>query len=110
MPVMGQINLGVLKKTRSSGGHEPLLPEIIVDVVQDPELQKAAKAVGAKGINIAGMCCSANEILMASRHSVGGNFLQQELAIVTGLSMPWWSTSSARCSLWHRWPSAITPS
>ena len=54
---MGQINLGVLKKDEVNvvvHGHEPLLPEIMVDVVHDPEIQKAAKAVGAKGINLVG--------------------------------------------------------
>ena len=61
-----------------------LLPEIMADVVHDPEIQKAAKAVGAKGVNLAGMCCSANEILMRHGIPVAGNFLQQELAIVTG--------------------------
>jgi anaerobic carbon-monoxide dehydrogenase catalytic subunit len=86
-PVLGQINLGVLKKDEVNvvvHGHEPLLPEMLVDVVQDPEVQQAAKAVGAKGINLTGMCCSANEILMRHGIPVAGNFLQQELAIVTG--------------------------
>jgi carbon-monoxide dehydrogenase catalytic subunit len=84
---VGQINLGVLKKDEVNvvvHGHEPLLPEIMVDVVQEPEIQQAAKAVGAKGINLAGMCCSANEILMRHGIPVAGNFLQQEMAIVTG--------------------------
>jgi len=87
VPVYGQINLGVLKKDEVNvviHGHEPLLPEIMADVVHDPEIQKAAKAVGAKGVNLAGMCCSANEILMRHGIPVAGNFLQQELAIVTG--------------------------
>ena len=87
VPVYGQINLGVLKKDEVNvvvHGHEPLLPEIRADVVHDPEIQKAAKAVGAKGVNLAGMCCSANEILMRHGIPVAGNFLQQELAIVTG--------------------------
>ncbi len=87
VPVFGQINLGVLKKDEVNvvvHGHEPLLPEIMADVVHDPEIQKAAKAVGAKGVNLAGMCCSANEILMRHGIPVAGNFLQQELAIVTG--------------------------
>src|SRR4030043_382556 len=87
VPVMGQINLGVLKKDEVNvvvHGHEPLLPEILVGVGQDPEIQKAAKSVGAKGVNLAGMCCSANEILMRHGIPVAGNFLQQELAIVTG--------------------------
>jgi carbon-monoxide dehydrogenase catalytic subunit len=87
VPVYGQINLGVLKKDEVNvvvHGHEPLLPEIMVGVVHDPEIQKAAKAVGAKGVNLVGMCCSANEILMRHGIPVAGNFLQQELAIVTG--------------------------
>ena len=87
VPVFGQVNLGVLKKDEVNvlvHGHEPLLPEIIADVVNEPEIQEAAKAVGAKGVNLAGMCCSANEILMRHGIPVAGNFLQQELAIVTG--------------------------
>ena len=87
VPVYGQINLGVLKKDEVNvvvHGHEPLLPEIMADVVHDPEILKAAKAVGAKGVNLVGMCCSANEILMRHGIPVAGNFLQQELAIVTG--------------------------
>ena len=88
VPVFGQINLGVLKKDEVNvvvHGHEPLLPEIMADVVNDPEIQAAAKAVGAKGVNLAGMCCSANEILMRHGIPVAGNFLQQELAVVTGV-------------------------
>ncbi|MFB3887474.1 MAG: anaerobic carbon-monoxide dehydrogenase catalytic subunit [Thermodesulfobacteriota bacterium] len=87
VPVLGQINLGVLKKDEVNlvvHGHEPLLPEILVQVLDDPEIQRAAKSVGANGINLAGMCCSANEILMRHGIPVAGNFLQQELAIVTG--------------------------
>ena len=88
VPVLGQINLGVLKKDQINvvvHGHEPLLPEVLVSVVKDPEIQKAALATGAKGINLVGMCCSANELLMRHGIPVAGNFLQQELAIVTGV-------------------------
>src|SRR5512136_528495 len=88
VPVFGKINLGVLKKDEVNvvvHGHEPLLPEIIADVVNEPDIQAAAKAVGAKGVNLAGMCCSANEILMRHGIPVAGNFLQQELAVVTGV-------------------------
>lgn len=87
VPVLGEINLGVLKKDEINvvvHGHEPLLPEVLVAVVKDPEVKKAALATGAKGINLVGMCCSANEILMRHGIPVAGNFLQQELAIVTG--------------------------
>ncbi|OGN90214.1 MAG: carbon-monoxide dehydrogenase catalytic subunit [Chloroflexi bacterium RBG_13_46_14] len=86
-PVLGTANLGVLREDEVNviiHGHEPLLSEMIVSVAQEPEMLKLAKSKGAKGINLSGMCCTANEILM--RHGVGiaGNFLQQELAIVTG--------------------------
>ncbi len=86
-PVMGTANLGVLSEDEVNlviHGHEPLLSEMIVAVSQEPEMVELAKSKGAKGINLSGMCCTANEILM--RHGVGiaGNFLQQELAIVTG--------------------------
>jgi carbon-monoxide dehydrogenase catalytic subunit len=86
-PIMGKINLGVLKEDQVNvvmHGHEPLLPELLVAASQDPEIQAYAKSKGAKGINLAGMCCSANEVLMRHGIPVAGNFLQQELAIVTG--------------------------
>ena len=86
-PILGKANLGVLKEDEVNiiiHGHEPLLSEMIVAAAQEPEMVELAKSKGAKGINLAGMCCTANEILM--RHGVGiaGNFMQQELAIVTG--------------------------
>jgi anaerobic carbon-monoxide dehydrogenase catalytic subunit len=87
VPVVGSINLGVLKEDQVNvvvHGHEPLLPEMLVVASKDPEIKKMAETVGAKGINLAGMCCSANEVLMRHGISVAGNFLQQELAIVTG--------------------------
>jgi carbon-monoxide dehydrogenase catalytic subunit len=46
---------------------------------------KMAKGKGAKGINLAGMCCTANETLMRHGIPVAGNFLQQELAMMTGV-------------------------
>jgi anaerobic carbon-monoxide dehydrogenase catalytic subunit len=87
VPILGSINLGVLKEDQVNvivHGHEPLLPEMLVVASKDPEIKKMAEAVGAKGINLAGMCCSANEVLMRHGIPVAGNFLQQELALVTG--------------------------
>ncbi|MCX7966024.1 MAG: anaerobic carbon-monoxide dehydrogenase catalytic subunit [Syntrophorhabdaceae bacterium] len=87
VPVIGNINLGVLKEDEVNvivHGHEPLLPELLVVATKDPELKDLAKKVGAKGINLAGMCCSANEVLMRHGIPCAGNFLQQELAIITG--------------------------
>jgi len=86
-PVLGRVNLGVLKKDEVNliiHGHEPLLSEMIVAAAQSPEMIELAKSKGAKGINIAGICCTANEILMRHGVPIAGNFLQQELAIVTG--------------------------
>ena len=86
-PVASQINLGVLKEDEVNliiHGHEPQLAEMLAVVSQDPELIEYAKSKGAKGINLAGMCCTANEILMRHGVPIAGNFLQQELAIITG--------------------------
>ncbi len=86
-PLQGEINLGVLKEDHVNmivHGHEPLLSEMIVVAAQDPELLEYAKSKGAKGIILAGMCCTANEILVRHGMPIAGNYLQQELAIVTG--------------------------
>ena len=86
-PVASQINLGVLKEDEVNliiHGHEPQLAEMLAVVSQDPEMIEYAKSKGAKGINLAGMCCTANEILMRHGVPIAGNFLQQELAVVTG--------------------------
>ncbi len=86
-PMFSQINLGVLKEDEINiiiHGHEPQLAEMMAIVTQDPEMIEYAKSKGAKGINLAGMCCTANEMLMRHGVPIAGNFLQQELAIVTG--------------------------
>jgi carbon-monoxide dehydrogenase catalytic subunit len=51
---------------------------------QDPEIIEYAKAAGAKGVSLSGICCTANEILMRQGIPAAGNFLHQELAILTG--------------------------
>ncbi len=87
-PIRFGSNLGVLDAKKVNiivHGHEPTLSDIVVAVSQEPELIKMAEKKGAKGINIAGMCCTANEILMRHGIPVAGNFLQQELAIMTGV-------------------------
>ena len=87
VPVASSVNLGVLKEDHVNiivHGHEPLLSEMVVVAARDPELVEAAKAKGANGIIIAGVCCTANEILMRHGIPLAGNMLQQEVAIVTG--------------------------
>ena len=86
-PIRATVNLGVLKEDHVNivvHGHEPTLSDVVQEAAKDPELIALANKYGAKGINLAGMCCTANEILM--RHGIpsAGNFLQQELAILTG--------------------------
>lgn len=86
-PVRGNANLGVLDAKSVNvlvHGHEPSLTEILVVASRDPEIVAEARAVGAAGVNLAGICCTANEVLMRHGVPVAGNFLQQELAIVTG--------------------------
>ncbi|MFN2169705.1 MAG: anaerobic carbon-monoxide dehydrogenase catalytic subunit, partial [Anaerolineae bacterium] len=86
-PSVSQVNLGVLKKDEVNilvHGHEPTLSEMIVAAVQDPELIEYAKSKGANGINLAGICCTSNEIMMRQGVPSAGNFLHQELAILTG--------------------------
>ncbi len=86
-PVLGSVNLGVLKEDEVNiiiHGHEPLLSEMLVAAALNPEMVELAKSKGAAGINLAGICCTANEILMRHGIPIAGNFLQQELAIVTG--------------------------
>ena len=86
-PIRSNANLGVLEEKKVNiivHGHEPALSEMLAAAVYDPEIKEYAKSAGAEGVNLAGLCCTANEILMRRGISVAGNFLQQELAIITG--------------------------
>jgi carbon-monoxide dehydrogenase catalytic subunit len=86
-PILGQANLGVLKDNMVNvvvHGHEPTLSQMIVAASQDPEIIEYAQAAGAEGVNLSGICCTANEILMRQGIPAAGNFLHQELAILTG--------------------------
>jgi len=86
-PIRAKVNLGVLSKDKVNvvvHGHEPILSEMIVEASRDPELLKLAEEKGAKGIQLAGICCTANEVLMRQGVPSAGTFLQQELAIATG--------------------------
>jgi len=86
-PIQGEVGLGVLSEDEVNivlHGHEPTLSEMIVVAVQDPELIAYAKSKGAAGIALAGLCCTANEIIMRQGIPTAGNMLQQELAILTG--------------------------
>jgi carbon-monoxide dehydrogenase catalytic subunit len=86
-PLQSEANIGIMKEDHVNvivHGHEPVLSEMIVAAAQSKEMIDYAKSKGANGIQLGGICCTANEILQ--RHGVppAGNFLQQELVIVTG--------------------------
>ncbi|MGZ4913988.1 MAG: acetyl-CoA decarbonylase/synthase complex subunit alpha/beta [Halobacteriota archaeon] len=84
--VVSEANLGALKGDYVNicvHGHNPILSEVICDAAE--ELRDEAIAAGTKGINIVGMCCTANELLMRRGIPIVTNFASQELAIMTGV-------------------------
>ncbi|GFP26962.1 anaerobic carbon-monoxide dehydrogenase catalytic subunit [Candidatus Hakubella thermalkaliphila] len=85
-PVVTQANLGVLKPDAVNiavHGHNPVLSDIIAQVAH--ELDQEARAAGAPaGVNLVGICCTGNEVLM--RHGIPSatHSVSQELAVLTG--------------------------
>lgn len=79
--VTTKANLTVIDQTMINlvvNGHEPLLSEKVV------EKANLYNATHTPKINVVGMCCSGNEVLMRHGTKLAGDFMQQELAIVTG--------------------------
>jgi len=86
-PRPSKVNLGVLKEDHVNilvHGHSPIVSEMILAAVRDPALVAKARAAGAAGINLAGLCCTGNELLMRQGIPMAGNHLMTELALVTG--------------------------
>ena len=86
-PKMSSVNLGALKADHVNialHGHNPMLSDVIVQAAEDPELVALAKSKGAAGINLVGLCCTGNELLMRRGVPMAGNHLMQELVIMTG--------------------------
>jgi len=86
-PKVAGANMGFLKEDQVNivvNGHEPLLFESLIAASNDPANLEKAKAAGAAGINLLGMCCSGAEML--GRHGIphAGNFLSGEPIIATG--------------------------
>ncbi|MCG8634690.1 MAG: anaerobic carbon-monoxide dehydrogenase catalytic subunit [Desulfobacterales bacterium] len=86
-PTLAEVNMGVLKEDHVNiivHGHEPAMFEGMLAAVGDSFYIEEARAKGAKGINLVGMCCSGAE--MMSRHGVphAGNFGSTEAVVVTG--------------------------
>ena len=86
-PVDSTANLGVMDKDMVNlvvHGHDPALSELIVEYAQSPDMIALAKEMGAKGINVVGVCCTANEVAMRHGIPMVGNFLSQENVVLTG--------------------------
>ena len=84
-PLLSEANLGVIDKSKVNiilHGHNPLLSEMIVAAAR--ELEGEAKESGAAGIQLAGICCTGNEVLMRQGVPIATGFSSQELAIGTG--------------------------
>jgi anaerobic carbon-monoxide dehydrogenase catalytic subunit len=84
--IKSKFKLGVLKPEAVNiavHGHVPLLSEKIVDWSRKLTLE--AEAAGASGINVVGVCCSGNEILMRQGVAAASSFSSQELVIVSGM-------------------------
>ncbi len=87
-PVITKANLGVLNKNAINialHGHNPLLSDIIVQVSSERELTEKAKSAGAsEGINLIGICCTGNEVMMRHKIPLATSSVSQETAILTG--------------------------
>lgn len=84
-PVVSIANMGALKPDAVNvalHGHNPVLSDVIVQVAS--EMEAEAKAAGASGINLVGICCTGNEVLM--RHGIPPvtHAVSQEMVILTG--------------------------
>ncbi len=87
VPIRAIVDLGVLREDMVNvtvHGHEPLLAESLCLAADDEEILALAKKAGAKGVNLAGVCCTGNEILMRRGIPVAGSFIQQEMVLATG--------------------------
>lgn len=86
-PKPTNVNAGVLKEDQVNivvHGHNPVVSEMISNACMLPELNDLAKEKGAGGINLAGVCCTGNELLMRRGVPMAGNHLMTELILSTG--------------------------
>lgn len=85
-PVVASANLGALKKDAVNiavHGHNPVLSDMVAGLALQMEAE--AKQAGAKdGINVVGICCTGNEVMMRHGIPMATSSVSQELAILTG--------------------------
>jgi carbon-monoxide dehydrogenase catalytic subunit len=85
VPVVTEANLGTIKADQVNiavHGHNPVLSDILVTVAQ--KMKEEAVAAGAQGVNLVGICCTGNEIMM--RHGIPSctHSVSSEMALITG--------------------------
>jgi anaerobic carbon-monoxide dehydrogenase catalytic subunit len=86
-PRTTMVNSGVLKEDQVNivvHGHNPVVSEMVSKACQSKELLGMAESMGAKGINLVGVCCTGNELLMRRGIAMAGNHLMTELILSTG--------------------------
>ncbi|MBT8339972.1 MAG: anaerobic carbon-monoxide dehydrogenase catalytic subunit, partial [Desulfatitalea sp.] len=86
-PRTTQVNAGVLKADQVNiavHGHNPVVSEMVSKACQSDALLDLAKSKGAAGINLVGLCCTGNELLMRRGVAMAGNHLMTELILTTG--------------------------
>jgi carbon-monoxide dehydrogenase catalytic subunit len=84
-PIVSEANLGVINPKMVNiaiHGHSPILSEMVVSAAR--LMKEDAKKVGAEGINIVGICCTGNELLMREGVYLATSSASQEMAIMTG--------------------------
>ena len=84
-PIVSEANLGVINPKMVNiavHGHNPVLSEMVVAAAR--KMTDEAKKVGAEGVNIVGICCTGNELLMREGVYLATSSSAQEMAIITG--------------------------
>lgn len=87
-PTVTTSNLGAIKTNAVNvalHGHNPLLSDIIAQVSTERDIVEKAKDAGASdGLNLVGICCTGNEIMMRHKIPLATSSVSQETAILTG--------------------------
>ena len=84
-PTVSTANLGTLKADAVNialHGHNPVLSDLLVTTAASR--QDDAQQAGASGLNLVGICCTGNEVMM--RHGIPSctHSVSQEMAMMTG--------------------------
>jgi carbon-monoxide dehydrogenase catalytic subunit len=81
------VNYGILKADHVNvlmHGHSPVMVEVILEKLRSREIEQLARAAGAEGIVVGGLCCSGEELLARHGVSTVTNIGGQELVLGTG--------------------------